>query len=400
MRKIAIITTRQNYSWTSMQEVIPAIEKCWEESAESSRIINVDVDPLRDHLDFIMSCEALIVIAFNETISRFIVTLRSQLNLQIPIVLHLYGHATIACWPEHRFGALDCFNAGDAFIGTCGGDLLCMEKTFINAKSYNIPYPYYPDSETKPNTKGERVFAYVGRISDQKNLHLLVLAYSELLKKKVDSPPLLIYGKEDFLGSPNTGISSHQCLDDLTKLIKHLGIENQVFFKGFQSRDEIYKTLGSEHIFVSASTHSDENFGMAAMRSLASGGRLVLSHWGGHQIFKEQHPKRVWTSPVTFYHSKPVIDPIDFAGCLHQALISDNAPGDPLLSSYFSPDEIVTQFKKVLAQLSFSDEKLHSSQIAKQAFEQQAKFEAEGNIQKVFDGYEDELAQIYLSCYC
>lgn len=400
MKQIAIITTKQNYVWQSMQEVIPAIEKCWELSADISRVINADIEPLREHIKFLMSCDALIITAFNETISRFIINVRKNLNLQIPMVLHLYGHATIACWPEHRFGALECFNKGDAFIGTCEGDLKCMQQIFLNAHTYNIPYPYFPLDEEINKIKGERVFAYVGRISDQKNIHLLLRAYKDFLNISNEYLPLYIYGKEDFLGSPNMGIPSTNCLTNLKKLSDELQISDKVFFKGFKTRDEIYQELGSEHVFVSASTHSDENFGMAAMRSLAIGGKAVISNWGGHKEFKRCHPDRVWVSDVFFENNVPVIGIHHFAECMCKAIRDNSEILNQSLSSYFFPDSVVSQFKDVLKNLYFSDEKLTVSEIALTAFEQQKYFESQGDIQKVFKKYSDPIAQAFLKSYC
>lgn len=382
-----------------MREVIPAIENCWQAAAPLARIINVDEEPLRDHLAFLLECDALIVVAFNETISRFIVNIRSNLNIQIPLVLHLYGHATLGCWPQQRFGTLENLNEGDAFIGTCEGDLKCMKHSFENAKTYNIPYPYFSLSEEWKSVKGEKVLSYVGRISDQKNIDLLIKAYKQLVGINLLAPPLYIFGSEDFLGSPNMGIPSTRCLEELVKLVDSLNLSKSVFFKGYFAREEIYKILGSEHIFVSASTHSDENFGMAAMRSLAVGGKAVLSHWGGHQIFRSEHPDRVWTSKVFFENDRPVIDPYDFACRMNDALSSSDTHRQSSLSDYFMPDSVVNNFKKVLKELRYSKNKLVLTEISRRVHRQQSQFEKDGNVQKAFIDYADPLAQLYLGAY-
>jgi glycosyltransferase involved in cell wall biosynthesis len=397
MKQIAIITTKQNYVWKSMQEVIPAIENCWEATVETSRIINVDVEPLRDHITFLMSCEAFVVIAFNETIARFIISIRETLGLKAPLILHLYGHATIAMWPESRFGVLQYLTEGDAFIGTCDGDLTCMSHTFYNAKSFNIPYPYYPLSLPDQALADKRVFAYVGRISDQKNINLLLSAYSEFLKISSLTIPLYLYGKEDFLGSPNMGIPSTNYLEELKAMVGDLYLDKNVHFMGHKSREEIYYALGRQHIFVSPSTHSDENFGMAAMRSLALGGKAVLSSWGGHKEFKKQMPNQVWLSRVHFENCRPVIDPIEFAQLMLEALQSNSEVSPDF--EYFLPTTIIPQFKIILSKLHFSNKKLELTTIAKVAHRQQKDFEHEGNIQKVFTDYCDPIAQTYLNSY-
>lgn len=400
MKRIAVITSRQNYVWQSMQEVFPALEQCWEEASESSKIINADEDRLRDNIFFLMSCDVLVIIAFNETIARFILNIRKTLNLQIPIVFHLHGLATIACWPGQYLGILDCMNSGDAFIGTCIGDLNCMQHTFLNANTYNIPYPYFPLTKYEKRITGERVFAYIGRISDQKNIHLLLESYKEFLNITDEIIPLYIYGKEDHLGSPNMGLDSTECLSQLLMKVEALAINKFVHFKGFQSRKDIYRSLGSSHIFVSASTHSDENFGMAAMRSLASGGKAVLSNWGGHKEFKRFHPESVWVSDVYIENFKPVINPQHFAKCMYEAFKSQQTFSQNHINDYFLPKSVIKSFQDILTKLNFSPNKLQISDIALEAYQQQRFFESQGDVQKVFKGYSDPLAQVYLTSYC
>lgn len=393
--KIAIITTRQNYAWTSMQEVLPALEKCWQNAADETLIINVDCEPIRKYIQFLLGCDAFIIIAYNETISRFITALRKDLQINCPIIFHLYGHATIAMWPEARFGALELFKTNDVFIGTCPGDLKCLELSLPNARGLDIPYPYEEMNSLNPIPKKKTVFAYVGRLSDQKNVDLLLKAYSLLPS---DSPQLFIYGKEDHLGSPNMGIDSTQCLNHLLEISQNLGIQDRVIFKGFQTREHIYEELGTDHIFVSASTHSDENFGMAAMRSLALGGKAVLSSWGGHTHFKNKFADKVFLSPVHFENDRPVVDSADFSEKMKEALGPENFNG-PYTPSYFLPATVTAQFKQILSQLNDTAEAVAVSDVARKIHLQQLDYEKQGYRQRAFHSYSDPLAQLYLRSY-
>lgn len=402
IKRIAIVTTRQNYKWTSMQEVLPGIEKCWQMAAEDSKIeskiINVDVEPLREYAKYILQCDMFIIIAFNETISRFMIQVRQTLNTEAPFVLHLYGHATLGLWPQYRFGVLDLMRTNDAFIGTCPGDTKCMSLTSSNALCYEVPYPHIPLDLT-PVIK-EKVFAYVGRISDQKNLDILINSYYLLKQRRSNIPKLVIYGKEDNFGSPNMGIASTDYLNNLKEMLKKLGLENEVVFKGFMPREEIYKELGSNHIFVTASTHSDENFGMALMRSLACGALAVVSNWGGHKVFKTHCQEKVWTVPVYFenFHPRPSVD--DFSNAMEEALDS-NIKNDTSfqLPEYFSMKNVAERFKEIFCSTESKGEPLLISVMAQRIYQQQSNFEKEGDIQRAFDSYEDPLAQLLLSAY-
>lgn len=397
LMKIAIITTRQNYAWTSMQEVLPALERCWQNSADEFRTINVDVEPIRNHVPFLFSCDAFIIIAFNETISRFITAVRKDLHLDIPLVFHLYGHATIAMWPEARFGALELLNKGDVFIGTCPGDLKCMQLTLPDAKTLDIPYPYEEMGIEKQLKRQPPCFVYIGRISDQKNIHTLIEAYSKLPDHSL---PLVIYGKEDFLGSPNMGIESSNYLFDLQQLCENLQMRDKIHFKGFKTREEIYQETGPEHIFVSASTHSDENFGMAAMRSLALGGKAVLSSWGGHVHFKSQFPGKVFLSTVTMENDFPVVNAQEFSQRMLEAsaAITTEAVVEQR-GAYFSPATVTASFKKILAEIKFDPGFLTVTKEARAIHEQQLFFETRGFRQRAFHSYSDPLAQLYLRSY-
>lgn len=383
-----------------MQEVFPAIETCWTRTDSESRLINVDSDPLREHIHFIMNCDAMIVIAFNETISRFIVNMRKQLNLQIPIIFHLYGYATIGCWPLERFGTLENLRGGDIFIGTCEGDVQCMNLTFSNAIVKNIPYPYIPYDFEKNCGKGKKIFSYVGRISDQKNVDTLIRAYH--LLKTTDGlqavPPLYIYGDEDHLGFPNVGVPSTNCLERIEQLIVDYKLEENVFLMGFKAREEIYQVLGSDHIFVSASTHSDENFGMAAMRSLAIGGRAVLTDWGGHTEFKKHHAERVRLVDVRFENNRPVVDPELFAMKMRESL-SENIISQNNLAPYFHAEEVVRSFNKILDEIEFKSGPLIKTENAFKIYGQQLDFEKMGFKQRAFSGFDDPVLHSYLSAY-
>ncbi len=403
IKKIAIITTRQNYKWISMQEVLPAIERCWEMTAESlnaeAKIFNVDQEPLRNFIHYLFDCDAFIIIAFNETIARFMREVRGTLNLPVPFVLHLYGHASLGLWPQHRFNVLQVMTAGDVFIGTCPGDMNCMKLAGENLLSYDIPYPYFP-LEISKIAESELKFAYIGRISDQKNIDTLIEAYALLENDVGDLPPLLIYGKEDHFGSPNMGIPSTECLKNLqAKIVQH-NLSEKIIFKGFQPREELYAEIGRKHIFLSASTHSDENFGMALMRSLAQGALAVVSHWGGHIPFKNKCSDRVWSAPVHFDTNRPKCDVAAFKEQMKNALAAAktyNFSGS--LPDYFFPKEIAKSFAEILDNISFSSEELKLTSVANEMYAQQLQYESQGDMQRVFTSYDDLKAQKFLRAY-
>lgn len=400
--KIAIITTRQNFKWISMQEVLPALESCWSMTTAESKLINIDQDPLRSFMSYLLQCDAIVIIAFNETIARFMKIIRVNLKLSIPFVFHLHGLATLALWPLDHFKVLPVLNIGDLFIGTCPGDKHCLDLIIENSLHRTIPYPFIPlkKSPLIQNNK-ETVFTYIGRISDQKNIDVLIQAYHLLSLERNSLPLLLIYGQEDHLGSPNMGIKSTPYLEQLQDLVKSLKLEEKIIFNGFVEREDIYHELGAHHISLSASTHSDENFGMAIMRSLSLGAIAVTTRWGGHIVFEASSHKRVFTVPVNFESDRPRPCIHNFKEAMKKALdtVKKIQPQGETLPTYFLPMEIAKQFDEILQDITFSQIPLTIKPEIQTLFREKKRFAKAGDIQKIFGSYQDPTAIKFLKAY-
>jgi glycosyltransferase involved in cell wall biosynthesis len=404
-KKITIITTRQNFKWISMQEVLPSLEQCWPETAVANsyeyKLINIDEHPLRSIMSFLLQSDAIVIIAFNETIAKFMREVRVKMQLPIPFIFHLHGLATIALWPFDHFKIMDSLTTGDAFIGTCEGDRHCLDLIFENHTFYRIPYPFYP-LDLKPALSPFSVFVYIGRLSDQKNIEALVNAYHLLCTEDQTIPDFHIYGAEDFLGSPNMAIASSECLEELEILINSLNLDEKIIFKGFKTREEIFSEIGGNHIALSASTHSDENFGMAIMRSLSLGATAVITLWGGHIHFKEQFPESVITVPVSIENGRPQPDLFALKEAMKKALLIENPDAFYLRQNspdYFKPENVGHKFKKVLDNVHFSETKLSVRPEIRKLFQQKNKFTEDGQIQRIYESYSDLMAIRFLSAY-
>lgn len=388
-----------------MQEVLPSLEKCWPDMAVAHsyeyKLINIDEQPLRSIMSFLIQSDAIVIIAFNETIAKFMKEVRVKMQLPVPFVFHLHGLATISLWPFEHFQIMDALNMGDTFIGTCDGDRKCLDLIFEKSTFQRIPYPYYP-LELNQQAQPQLVFAYIGRLSDQKNIDALIKAYKQLSDDVENCPPLFIYGAEDFLGSPNMGLPATDVLVQLKNLIGSYKLNENIILKGFKTREEIFSELGSNHIAVSASTHSDENFGMAIMRSLSLGANAVLTHWGGHIHFKQQFPERVLTVPVSLAEEKPQPDIDALKNAMKESLakkIKSTALSSVLVPDYFNPQTVSNQFREILEQATFSEQKLQVKPEIKKLFVQKNNFTQSGEIQKIFESYNDCMARKFLNAY-
>jgi len=293
---IIFLETKLNLTWTSMEEILPQIEEAWSRTCKKEgdyfHRISVDNSLPGQYIRELMNADLIIVSAFNTKVAGFLKIVRASLGLQIPWAIYLHNQATIGLWPFYEFGIGELLRESDTFIGTCSGDGLAMKALFERCRYKLIPFV----SETPVNERlalesAAREVVYVGRISEQKNLHSLIAAIS-LLKKEGSVFHLTLYGKEDFLGSPNMARKSDDYLLKLKNLAAELGLEGQVSFMGFRKREEIEERLKESNvIFCSPSLHSDENFGMAALMAVRSQCRLVLSNWGGHKNYIDQLPE-------------------------------------------------------------------------------------------------------------
>lgn len=120
----------------------------------------------------------------------------------------------------------------------------------------------------KPETKSARRFikekfglgkvtlVHVGRMSHEKNSHLLIKAFAAIKNKTNDDVKLLVIG-------------DGPTLPKLKKMAAELKIENRVIFTGYMTRQFMVPFLKASDIFLTASTM--ETQGIVVLEAMASG---------------------------------------------------------------------------------------------------------------------------------
>lgn len=410
LQKTLILTSEDNFVWQSMQEIIPSLEELWASTASPEHEVyyfNVDKDQLKDKLPLFLGVQNVFVTCFNLKIARTVELLRERIGIDARFFIELHNMATIACWPFHEWGMGKSFKTSDVFISTCQYDLETLKLVYPEAQQALIPFhaTKLDSVEKKSVFKGKAIFAYVGRISVQKNLHTLLAALSLLKNQDFECH---FYGGEDHLGSPNMEMYPEAYLDYLKKLTKKLHLEDKVFFKGHYPREKLYEELHDPRVvLVSPSLHSDENFGMALFRGLITGQRVVCSDWGGHKDFAGNFPKQVKLVSVYQTHKGPQVH----AGELAQALVDvlKLSPQEGHLPSVYSlpvlrqliQDLLNSQVEQTqLVQRSLVAEQVHQRRSDYLAFRKEKSSEARNNLGcKIFSSYEDELAHVFFRAY-
>lgn len=330
-----------------MQEIITWIEEIWVKWSDSRSVecqwINIDEANFKDIAKHCLHSDKIIVTCFNLKMASVLTGLRDKLSINTPWIFYLHGLASFGCWPLYRWKVGELLNSNDIFVGSCQRDLSQVRIVFPTIKTlvvpFSLPLPLRIQSKPKPPIKK---FAFIGRISSQKNLHGLITAAS-LLQEDFE---LHFFGKEDFYGSPLMGFRDHGYLDFLKELSHNLGIAQKVIFHGFMDRHSIEEMMNLEEwIFVAPSMHSDENFGMAAFRCLLNGHKVILSDWGGHADYPKHFPDQVTLLKVYQSSIGPWISINELSSAMAQ-----NSNSSPPLSppAYYSEESIHKIFDSIM----------------------------------------------------
>lgn len=344
--KVLILTSRQNFVWTSMEEIITWIENSWVTWSKSHSVnfelINIDETSFKDIAKLAFSADKIVVTCFNIKMANVLSGLRGKLSLNIPWIFYLHGLASFGCWPLYRWEVGNLLTNKDVFVVSCNRDLNQVRVIFPDIPTFVIPFSLPLPEVIRPFKKGPvKKFAFIGRISSQKNLHSLIQAAS-LLSSDFE---LHFFGKEDNYGSPLMGMKDEHYLSFLKQLSQDLKIAHKIHFHGFMNRLDIEVMMNKEEwVFIAPSIHSDENFGMAAFRNLLNGHRVILSDWGGHADYPKFFPEQVKLVKVYQSAIGPWLSINELKRAMEEEFPDYHSNTPP---EYYSEQYIQTQLEKV-----------------------------------------------------
>lgn len=158
----------------------------------------------------------------------------------------------------------------------------------------------------------ETVFLYTGRLSFQKQIHLLIEAFVTWRKDTNTNARLILVGEPDAIGRPFedraewNGEYFHRLLEMVSNL--HPEERERIEFHGFKSNKVLPAYYSAVDYFINLSVHQDEDYGMSCAEALASGLPLILSDWAGFASFRKQDLEEfVQLIPVELSIHGPVI---------------------------------------------------------------------------------------------
>lgn len=404
--KVLFLETRQNEVWVSMQEILPHIKKVWtylsNQKGWEFHCVDVDNSSPTSYRKDILEADLIVIPAFNARVAQSLVVIRKMLGVETPWVFYLHNQATIGLWPLFALGIGDLLHSGDIFLGTCDGDHEAIKRSLTNFQFFKTYFATEDNLENLPSQRSEDIndILFIGRISCQKNLHSLLIAFKKLKKEK-PTLTLHLYGKEDELGSPNMEWKGEGYLAFLNRVIKEETIED-VNFYGFVNRETIKETWrGKRFLFCSPSLHSDENFGMAALSALEIGGNVVLSDWGGHKNYLEYFPNRVEFVSVFHQNFGPFIEVDSLFLALKNSLESkgENSEVSSPFCLYKISQTLAEYLESSLSNQNF--QKCMATQLARDLVEKRTYFHQQDPnlLQKVFENYQDPNAQVFFEAY-
>ena len=403
--------------WHSMEEILPSIESLWTRAARRGRfslqILHLGARPNIRDLGPLLDADIVVASFLSPSVFWTLWALRAKLSVKIPFFVHTHGEGTVGFTRVRELAAT--FAPGDIFVCASRAEAASVRATFPRAHAVVCPFPIQSITPSrlavpKANDDSHRDdgihFVYAGRISEQKNVHTLLLALSILREREPRMRWTLdLFGQEDRWGSPNMGFRMKGYERYLRRLARELAFDDRVRWRGFVPRGRLDATLRARpHVFVSPTLHSDEDFGVAALKSLAAGYPAVLSAWGGHFDLARRFAGRARLVPAYASAIGPFID----AGELARALARPwPARSTPARSSH-SEDDSANRLATLARRAHPVSGSLLASANARALWSRAARlpqpvlkppFEPRHYPERVFTGYDDPLAAPFFAAY-
>ena len=248
----------------------------------------------------------LIFIETNPPPTRLLEVLRQDFSLnEIELTFHVYGDFTLLSpeWAQ-LLPLLSGFRvrfvvASRAHFGLVGRLIgkeaerkicpLASDESIFNFARAN----HFRRKLKIPLTAS--VLIYTGRLSLEKNPDLILFVAKRLAAMKTDADwRLIICGDFDNVGEQFGGAVAQKSFrkkwqDTLSELPQD--VRTRIIMTGSLNPKNLVEALRASDLFISLSTHHDEDFGLSPAESLMAGTPCLLSDWGGFRDFQRLKTK-------------------------------------------------------------------------------------------------------------
>ena len=314
--------TRQQDSWTILARMMGNTEKFWVQfQDENFKVDFFDADKTLSKSDFVelmADYRYVIAPALMPNIVNLLKTLRETLGLKFQVIAYAHELPSIF-FASLKLRSVDSFFLqSDIFITHCEADLKLTKLSFKNPNVLSIPADFLNSQDSKLSLNKKypiKNFFYLGRISEQKNLHTLICALS-LIQDQLRNKKIIfhMYGFHDHYGTPNLASDAGAYYDFLGSLLEEFKIGDLFKFYGFKKISHLNQYMKSmQGVGIFPSIHSDENFGLAPFDLLKGGVPVLLTEWGGFKDFIKNFPKLTTKIPVEQGPLGPFVNPSSLA---------------------------------------------------------------------------------------
>lgn len=324
MQKVAIITSKQDIDWVSCKSISANLLESYTLALNSQcQLFYINgKDTTYSHWRVASDvrawgAEKLIFIDHAPCPANFINILHSLDPYYRPnLIVHVYGDFILKA---------NDWIAAEAPLAELSIHWICASKKqaallkkFVSEENSKIdicPFPvstkeYYFEKNLRVNfrkklalVEDDQVFLYTGRLSLQKNIMALIRAFNFYQKNINPNAVLLMAGPIDDLGMPYLGKTSPEGLMayDIQTLINALFSterRDRIQYLGNFNSQTLNSIYNAADLFISLSTHNDEDFGMAPAEALLTGLPCVLTDWAGYSGFKDSFPSDIKYIPT------------------------------------------------------------------------------------------------------
>lgn len=239
-------------------------------------------------------------------------------------IFHLFGDFTIYT-PDWLKSEPYLLRRGVRFVCASARQKDFVQPFFKSAQHFTSYCPFPVDRDEFRFHEGLRarvrqqwafgddefVLLYTGRLSAQKNILTLVRSTVFGLSQKQRKFRLVLAGEFDDLGSPFFGLNQkkNEYFNGFSRLLDSLPLElrEKVTTTGQLDKQKLLSLYHASDLFVSLSTHHDEDYGMSPIEALCSGLPAVMSDWGGFASFSIDRDS-VELVPVQLTNIGPTLD--------------------------------------------------------------------------------------------
>ena len=313
--KIALIYSHESSQWVSCQKIVANLLKAYTIQTSEYEIIHFDYgsETSPETWTSLKKLEEikpeLLIFLDHKPHPLALLELLFHLcaeNYKPRLIFHLYGDFTLNLdkWQT----LLELLKNRSLFFYAASNRQLMMLTEFIPKENLGLcPFPVdgedFPISlETRSITRNvynwqndETVFLYTGRLSCQKQIHLLIPHFSNWRAKTKANARLVLIGEPDSLGKPfeDRNEWEGEYFQQIIEIVSNLDPEEQqrIEFHGFKSNSQLLNYYNAADCFINLSVHHDEDFGMSCAEALSTGLPMILSNWAGFASFKTQNLK-------------------------------------------------------------------------------------------------------------